>query len=545
MSRRLLVSTCVLFVLGGIAWNGYQAWRQGYAIEGDTAIIALRTDDVFTRHMPLLGNPTTAGVQGAQDAYHPGPLEFYALAVPQRLWAPEPVGLLVGVALVNLSAVALIFWFSHRRGGSLAVIAVALFSALLLYGLGSEIPHDAYNPHIVLLPLALLVVLVWSILCGDRLAIPFAVGAGSFIAQSHGYQALTVAGLGLLALAGLLLHRKRAAPSLRSWLLGGFVLAVVLWLPPIIEQLRNQPGNLRLLWQQATSPGNPPEGVRFALDRLAEATTPPMRWLGRQPGFLELHRHVSPARIVLALAIVSGLASLAVMCARAGRRTSALLGATAVGALLVSTFVASRLPRGVASASPYNHRHWWITGTFAWLAALWCAAALMWERIPPILRRAVPATGSVAVLLLSLLSSSQVDIRQDRDSFSFRALNALIPNVIDAVRGRGPVVIAGSGGQAFFSIEPGLVAALQLRGIDARVQSFESKVFQPHRIGGTDIATWLYVVSGTQITVAPPGSRLVARYDARPDFESGFQNSGIAGRAELISIFVGSPPGTQ
>lgn len=541
----MLASICVLFTLGAIAWNGYQAWRQGYAIEGDTAIIALRTDDVFTRHVPLLGNPTTAGIQSAQDAYHPGPLEFYALALPLRIWAPEPVGLLVGVALVNLSAVALIFFFAHRRGGELGVIGAALFSSMLLYGLGSEIPHDAYNPHVVLLPLALVVVLVWSILCGDRLAIPFAVGAGSFVAQSHGYQALSVGGLALLALAALVIDRKRRASALGPWLLGSVVLAVFLWLPPIIEQLRNRPGNLRLLWKQARSPGNPPEGVRFALDRLAETMTPPFRWLGRQPAFLELHGRVSPARILLALAIVGALASLAVMCAHCGRRTSALLGTTAVGALLVSTFVASRLPQGVASASPYNHRHWWITGIFAWFAALWCAVDLLRERIALPLRRAVPGIGTLAVLLLSLLGASQVDIRQDRDSFSFRALNALIPPVVDAVRGRGPVVVAGSGGQAFFSIEPGLVAALQLRGMDARVQSFESKVFQPHRVGGREVATWLYVISGTEITNAPPGSRLIARYDARPDFQSGFTNTGIAGRAELISVFVGPPPTTQ
>lgn len=540
MSRRALAAAAALVVVAAIGWNGFQAWRQGYQVEGDTAIIALRTFDVFTSNPPLLGNPTTAGTQQAQDAYHPGPLEFYALAIPLRLWAPEPVGLLVGVALVNMAAVALLVGFAHRRRGPPAAIGAALFAAVLLYGLGSEIPHDAYNPHIGLLPLALLVVLVWSIADGDRPAIPAAVAAGSFIAQSHGYQALTVAGLGALAIVGLVIERD--GRPLRRWLLGSGLLALVLWLPPIIDQVRHRPGNLRLLWDQARAPGNPPEGIRFALDRLAEATTPPFRWLGRQPDFLELHRHVSGARIGLALTVVVVLALAGVMAVRRGQRTTALLVATAVGALVVSTAVASRLPQGVASASPYNHRHWWITGIFAWFAGTWCAIDLLKDRVPAGLLRRLPAAGVAAVVGVAVVTSSQVRLGEDRDSFSFRALDALIPPVADAVRGKGPVVVAGRGGQAFFSIEPGIVSALVQRGIDARVQSFEAKIFQPFRVGGAEIATWVDIVSGDGSAPVPPGCSFVARYDARPDYEAGFRNTGIAGRAEVIQVQLCPPP---
>ncbi|MGI8664250.1 MAG: hypothetical protein ACR2LQ_13735 [Acidimicrobiales bacterium] len=523
------------FLVLGIGWNALQAWQQGWIAEGDSAIIALRTDDVLTAHPPLLGNPTTAGTSTAQDAYHPGPLEFELLALPLRVWAPSTLGLLVGVALVNAAAIVLLVLFAHRRGGGSAALAAAAWAAILVFGLGEEIPHDAYNPHIVLIPLALLGVLAWSILCLDDVAIPLAVAVGSLVAQSHAYEVLMVAGMLLLVIVGRCVQRSR--PRGR-WLGAAVLTGFVLWLPPIIDQLSNKPGNLRVLFDEARSSGGETEGWGFAWRGLADAITPPFRWLIRQPSWADTHPDPGMARAAVALAVLVAMIVVAVRSRRAGDRAAFSLIVTALGALAVSAATAARLPTGIASAAPYNHRHWWVTGSLAWFALVWGVAALHRERLP----RAIRLAGFALTAFVVVLTGSQVTVGDDRGSASFGALAALERPVVAAARDKGPVVVVGRGAQAFTSIEPGLVAVLTLHGIDARVLGGEAKIFGARRVGGVDIVTWLYVVSGEGVDAAPPGSELVARYDPSADVASGFSNAGVSGKAEPIAVYVG-PPG--
>jgi hypothetical protein len=529
----LAIVATALVVLG-IGWNALQARQQGWAAEGDSAIIALRTHDVLSAHPPLLGNPTTAGTSSAQDAYHPGPLEFALLALPLRAWSPSATGLLVGTALVNAAAVALLVLFAHRRGGGAMALAAAGWAAVLVFGLGEEIPHDAYNPHIVLLPLALLVVLVWSIARDDHVAIPVAVATGSLIAQSHAYEALMVAGLLLFAVISCAVQRIR--PPTR-WLVSGAVTGFVLWLPPIVDQLRNRPGNLRVLLDEARSSRQASEGWGFAWRGLVDAITPPFRWLIRQPSLADTHARPGALRAVLAITVLVALVALAVRLRRSGDGTSSWMLVTALVGLAVSAVVASRLPQGIASAAPYNHRHWWVTGSFAWFALVWGALRAARVRVPA--WAPLPAVALIAIIVV--VTAAQVTVGDDRGSASFGALNALERPVTDAVRGKGPVVVVGRGAQAFTSIEPGLVAVLTMHGIDARVLDREAKIFGERRVGASDIPTWLYVVSGNGADVAPAGATLVARYDPNTDVARGFANAGVSGKAEPIAVYVGPP----
>jgi len=421
-----------LVVVGGIGWNALQAWRQGWAAEGDAALIALRTDDVLSTHPPLLGNPTTAGTDAAQDAHHPGPLEFALLAIPLRSLAPSADGLLVGTALVNGAAVALTVWFACRRAGPSGGLVAAVGLAILVYGLGQEVPHDAYNPHVVLLPLALLVTLTWASIDGDRLALPAAVAAGSLIAQSHAYETLVVAGFAAAVGAALAARwwRARDRPEattdgrLRPWLLISGGVGLLLWLPPIIDQITHRPGNLRLLLQEGTSSGQPTEGLRFALDRLADAITPPFRFLTRQPTFVELHSRADGVRLVGAALVIGALGAVSAVAWRRRRPAVAWLGVVALAGLAISTFVTARLPQGSASLSPYNHRHWWITGLFAWLALTVGAVSslgLAAGRRRPRLDVAAALLVAVAIVV----PGSRTSIGDDRGSASFGADEAI------------------------------------------------------------------------------------------------------------------------
>ncbi|MEO7556443.1 MAG: hypothetical protein ABIV94_07565 [Acidimicrobiales bacterium] len=538
------VVVAALLVVGAVGWNAVQAWQQGWVAEGDAALIALRTDDVLSTHPPLLGNPTTAGTNAEQDAHHPGPLEFGLLALPLRALAPSTDGLLLGTALVNAVAVALTLWFAHRRAGPAGGLVAALGLATLLYGLGPEIPHDPYNPHIALLPLALLVTLTWAIIDGDRLALPVAVATGSLIAQSHAYEALLVFGfLGVAALVLLGRWRRASGPDederLRPWLLASAGLGVTLWLPPIIDQIEHRPGNLRLLLQEGSS-AQPAEGLRFALDRLADAITPPFRFLSSQPSLDDLHSQPGALRLVLAAVVVAALGALAAAARRRHRTGVARLIVVALVGLALSTAVSARLPQGLASSSRYNHRHWWITGVVAWVALAVGAASLL----PPPPRSRTHRMAGVAVLLLALLvvvPGARVSIGDDRGSSSFGAIAALEGPVADALRGRGPVLVVGRGASSFVSVEPGLVAALQLRGIDARVRDFEGKAYGAQRVGDLTTPTWLFVIAGDGEASVPAEAQLIARYDPAGDVARGYVNTGLAPRAEPLAVFVGPP----
>src|ERR1700745_3196800 len=66
----------------------------------DYSAIELRTRAVGTRTTPLVGPFSRYGWS------HPGPLLFYALAVPYRLLAERGTGLLLGTLAINAAALA-------------------------------------------------------------------------------------------------------------------------------------------------------------------------------------------------------------------------------------------------------------------------------------------------------------------------------------------------------------------------------------------------------------------------------------------------------
>ena len=76
----VFVLTLVPFVVALV-----RARQDGWVPSGDEANIATRSLDVFSRHPPLTGLPTTSYLTGSGIfTDHPGPIEFYLLAVPLR-----------------------------------------------------------------------------------------------------------------------------------------------------------------------------------------------------------------------------------------------------------------------------------------------------------------------------------------------------------------------------------------------------------------------------------------------------------------------------
>lgn len=218
----------------------------------DLAMTELRVRDVGTRHTPLVGlvgRLSSGGVQGS----HPGPLSFWALAPVYRLLGGSAWSLFVGVVVLNTTAIALTLWAAFRQGGTRLALAFAAGTAVLLHIYGTQVLTEPWNPYMPVMWWLLTLVAVWAVACDDLAMLPVAVFAASFCMQTHISYVGLIGGftaVGLVALA-LRAHRLRADRAARNRLLrwAGVAagLGVVLWLPPLIDQITGDPGNASIV----------------------------------------------------------------------------------------------------------------------------------------------------------------------------------------------------------------------------------------------------------------------------------------------------------
>ena len=82
-----------------------------YTNGSDWASIEMRTRDVFSAHPPVVGAYSRMGWS------HPGPLLFYLLAVPYRLFGQDAQAMQLGAILVNVVVIALIVWLLSDAAG--------------------------------------------------------------------------------------------------------------------------------------------------------------------------------------------------------------------------------------------------------------------------------------------------------------------------------------------------------------------------------------------------------------------------------------------
>lgn len=544
MSGPRPVAVAVALLVAAVAWNAWSAARDGWAPEGDSAAVVVRSHDVLSLDPPLLGNPTTAGGDDGPGLHHPGPLEFVVLALPVRLVGGGGDGALLGAVLVAAASIATIGWLVRRRGGTVLALWVLAGVGALVWSLGDEIVHDVYNPHILLLPLAALVVALWSAGSGDRVALPVAVVAASFVAQSHALYALVAAIVGVAVVGAAILVVRPPA----RWWWASVALGVVLWLPPLVAELRPGPSNLAgLLGAGAGGEGSdfPAAGIGFGTAGLAD-TLLGGRWLDRHPDPVALALRPSAALQVLAVALVAALGAAGLSAHRRGRRSAGALALAAVVACVASVAVAARLPGGVPLFEVHNHRHWWVTGAITWVAAAWLVADALRHRLARVLSRARVALVAAPLVVAALAVAWAPSIERDRGSVSFGAVAHLTDEVAAALPDDdGPWLVTASGPQAFLSVQPGVVAGLVLRDVDVRVGPAEGPAMGDHRVVDGPVAGTVLVASDDDPPPVPDGYVLVARFDSVADAERrGHTDAVLFGEPQQLAVFlaVGATP---
>lgn len=507
----------------------------------DLAQTELRVRDVGGSHTPLVGLAGRIQAYGQQGS-HPGPLSFLALWPIYRVFGASSWAL--QVASVGLHALAMggILAVAHCRGGVRLTLAFGAVLAVLLHGYGTGVFVEPWNPYMPVLWWLLFLLAVWSVLCGDLAMLPVAVFAGSFCMQTHvSYLGLVggMAGLTALAVVAWAIPRGDHRPGLRrlvAWAGGSALFGLVLWLPPLIDQATNDPGNASMIVENFRNPNDDPLGVRRGLELIAV--------------HLDLWRILAghlgtTGSVVPALVLLAAWAGAAVVAWRL--RDQALLRLHAV--------VAAALVLGVVSASQILGELWYYLALWAWGIAALVVVATVWTFAAAYARRgdagepgepgdrptgaggARPPTpvlaGAAALLVMAVAwvgmftnDAAHAEPPAARQSLQLSQLAPQTTEALDAdaagTGGRdGRYLVTWTDPVAIGATGFGLLLELERQGFDVGVLEPYGTGAVKHRVMGLDEATGQVdlVVGEAGIAAASrqPGAVLVAESDIRSE----------------------------
>jgi hypothetical protein len=502
----------------------------------DMAMTELRVRDVGTRHTPLIGLPGRIGRFPDSQGSHPGPLSFYLLAPFYRLSGARAWGLELGSAAINTAAVAVFVWIGHRRGKLLGTVAFGAVAALALRGYGLSVLTHPWNPYFPVLLWLVVLAAAFSVLDRDHWMAVAVVVAGSVAAQTHVSYLVNVVAITLLVF-GVMGWRMRDTGERRAMLkplLVSVGAGVVLWVPPVIDQLIRDPGNIRLLVRHfASDPPEPAIGV-------GDGVRVFLRHLDGPAAVLDMFRHSdafihrSSMENGTAWFGVLTLALWLVTAAAAHRRGHARLDALNV-VLVVA------LAAGLVSTVRIFGKIWYYLTLWAWgttlmmlLSIAWTAWFLLREYMAaqdePLDNRPIVVVGAVTIGMFTSMSLGAAFVLHVPEPQLSDGLRALLPATERALD-QGTPPAAGPDGRylvfwqdaVFIGAQGyGLVNELERAGYDVGVERTWRTPVTPQRVfppGSYDAE--VHLVSGKYIDEwrRRPGYVEVADADVRTDAE--------------------------
>lgn len=450
-------------------------------------------------------------------------------------------GILVGTAVLNgLCALGAVVT-AARRHPALPWLTAAVFVVLFRAGHQLALLADFWNPWFAVVPFAAFLLAAWSVAERDWPLLPWMVGLGSFVVQTHvGYfpfvlagwvlaPVLAVAGHGSLGLAlrrvGVGLRRGGAA---RRALLWTVVVGAVLWALPVVQQLTGDSANLRAIVEFLTGDHEALVGRREALRVLGAE----LRWngpwvVGRDLTALGL---VAPASPVQALVQVVVTLAAGVGAGLVGRSWSPLRFAVIVVTMCgVGVEAVARIDGPVY---PYLVRWSWVLAGFLALSTVWSVgmvAAAVFERRAGMDRRDVassacrPALGprlvgmlgaGLAVLVAVSLFTSRVEAPEAHASDAVASLSAQL--IGDEVRPGSTYLVTWVEPQTIGAVGTGLAVELLHRGVDVRLgRGFAQVAGKARTAARSEVSRVIWVVDrgdGSEARV-PQGARPIASYD--------------------------------
>lgn len=248
----------------------------GFYPINDDAYTAMSSWDLYTGHWPIQGAHSTAVTNSGVEVHHPGPLVYY-LTAPFLLLGKGGAPLVIAEAVISggcgLAALAV----ARRLGGiaMASVVAVAWLATAIQIGDGLFArPFNPYPP-VVVLPLLLLTT-YGVVLERYTMMVPW-IFALSLSTQPHlGNVPLAVVLIVVVLATGFVRWwrrrevpwpltgwRRDTAPRRHRQFAAAAGLALVLWLPSMIELFVDHPNNLhQFLSYLGADPKTPPIGLQ-------------------------------------------------------------------------------------------------------------------------------------------------------------------------------------------------------------------------------------------------------------------------------------------
>ncbi len=502
----------------------------------DLAMTEFRVRDVGGRFTPLIGLPGRIGDFPDQGS-HPGPWSFYLVAPFYRLAGASAWGMQFGSVAVNSAAFVGVVLIGRRLAGTAGAVALAAVAAVAIRGYGLNVLTHPWNPYFPLALWLLLLVAAWAVVAGHhRLAVVVAF-CGTVAAQTHVPYLVSCVVVSLVVL-GALVRRWVAADgdersAVRDSTLIAIGVTVFLWLPPIADQVREQPGNMTMLFRHFT--GEPDEPVvSFSLAgrvflRHLDAFGMVVALVTRSDGFVvrsgEPYVGVGGSSIG-GLIVLAAWVVAAVWAYRRGHRVLTSLNIVLGAALLAAIVSISRI---FGKVWFYLTLWAWATLLLVLLSIAWTALLALRERrdvgsAPPLM------TAAVVTVVASLLSLGAVVTHEVPEPMLSEGLRAVVPDTVAAIEGELGAAVGSDGRYLVFwrdaviigSQGYGLVNELDRRGIDVGVQEAWRVPVTQHRVmpPGTYDAE-IHFVSGVYIDEwrQRPGFVEVASADVRSEAE--------------------------
>jgi hypothetical protein len=501
-------------------------------------MIELRAWDVFSPDFPLLGSGSSASLSAGRDVNHPGPLLYEYLAVPVRVLG-GPVGLAVGAAVLNITALWGSVLVARRADGDRTAAGVAVAAAVLAWTMGSELLYDVWQPNILLLPFFCFLVLMWVVFAGRSRALPFAVAVGSLCMQVHISHVILVPALLAAGVVALVVRdRGQTWSRHRRSLLISVGVGLVLWAPPLWEQVFGAgEGNMSRMFGSAGADESPRHGFALGVRTLGAVLAVPRGWV--RPGFdtalpmapwveaaggrrLDLGGFPSVATALFWLVLVTAVVVvLVVLTRRAGltfTSSGALVAAVAATVGLISVAIT---PVDRFGVSPHRMRWLWPLGAFVLALVLAAVFNLLAVRLvsggPVVWAMSVLTAVAATVATLPTYVAESGPVTQQQ----YVPLIREIRKGLDPLDGSGPVLVDNSG---LFFAEPytwPLMAELARRGVEFEVGTESlSRHAGRRRLADGDAGTRVFLRVGADAAVTPPGAtRVVAASDPAAGLE--------------------------
>jgi hypothetical protein len=523
----------------------------------DLAMTELRVRDVGGPHTPLIGLQGRIGPTGS----HPGPLSFYLLAPVYRLLGSTPFALQAASAVFHGAAAATALLVVRRRRDGRALVAVGLVLLLLIQGYGLSALTEPWNPQLPVLWFVVFLLSAWAVVDGDVPMLLPAVVSASICAQTHvPYLAVTLGVGGGVALAAGLHAWRRQRDGQTSdwrWLAGAVALGLALWMPPLIDEAINEPGNLTQLVDHLGTPTEEPIGIRRAgtlvLERMDVWQLVVVETA--HPGtYVDVLGGPGPTRTRGLWTTAAWAASVGVAAALRHRRLL-VLHAIVGGAGAVAVAAISRI-YGVPWA--YLMLWAWGIGALMALSILATVTVLMGRRWPNLqTSRAAFGIGCIGLVLTVALSARLLAIAPDATAATpdqTEQLGRLLPGTLAGLED-GAGAATGHGGRYNVYWDDathggsegiGLVNELVRRGYDVGVDDRDGVKIGVHRVRPAEEATARVVLaSGGWIDrwAAEPGAMRLAFDDPRTVAEqaefadvrdAAIEELRTAGRPELV-----------